>query len=70
MQQLIGAKTFLNKLTGGQLSIRQINRATAYLRANKVVFYDTWGVGEHCLILNDAQKNKPIVITALKTALQ
>lgn len=69
MIQLISAFSFINKLTGAQMSKRQINRAIAYLRANKVVFYDTWGKGEHVLILADANKNKPLVIESLKIAL-
>ena len=66
--QLIGANQFLVKLTGAKLSNRQINKATAYLRAKGIVFYDNWSK-EHCLILDHANDNKLIVIAALKQAL-
>jgi hypothetical protein len=66
--QLIGANMFLKRLTGAQLSKRQINKATAYLRAKGIVFYDNWSK-EHCLILDHANDNKPVVIESLKKAL-
>lgn len=69
MKALIPAKDFLNKLSKNSMSFRQLNRAIAYLRANKVVFYDTWGEGMHVVKLEDLEKNKPIVINALRVGL-
>lgn len=66
--KLIGSAHFIGRLTGNRLSTSQLNRVTAYLRAKKVVLYDEWS-REHCMILDNAQINKPIVIEALKVAL-
>jgi hypothetical protein len=68
MKQLISAHTFINKLTGAQLSTRQVNRACAYLRAKKVCFLDTWS-NDHVIILNDCPQNKPLVMQAIAKAL-
>lgn len=66
--QLAGTKDFINKLTANKLNEIQLNRASAYLRAKGISFYDSWSK-EHCLILDDLNDNKSTIIDALKQTL-
>jgi hypothetical protein len=49
MIQIISGNKFINRLTANQLTASKLNKVLAYLRANKVLFYDNWSK-EHCLI--------------------
>ena len=63
--QIVSTKGFINRLTGGKLTEKQTNRASAYLRAKGLSFYDDWE-REHCFILDNMQKS--VMIDALKKA--
>lgn len=67
--QIVSAKDFISKLTGGKLSDSSINRTIAYLRAKGIVFYDNWS-GEHCATMDSLSSNKLITIEALKVSMQ
>lgn len=65
---IIGCTQFLVKLTGNKLTAKQIVRATAYLRAKRIAFYDNWSK-EHCMLVDTLNDNKPIVLDALRATL-
>lgn len=69
LQQIVGTTHFINKLTGGKLTEKQLNRAAAYLKKEGICFYDTFS-REHCSILDTLACSKTTVINALRETLK
>ena len=56
MQHIISIDTFINQITKNLLTPKQLNRIKAILRANKLIFLDTWS-NDFVILLSDLEKN-------------
>lgn len=57
MQHIAGIDTFLNQITKYSLTPKQLNRIKAILRANKLIFLDTWS-NDFVILLSDLEKKE------------
>jgi hypothetical protein len=67
--RIIDILGFINKLTKNKLHAIQLNRAIAYLRAKRLVFYDDWSK-DHVALLGEMElpQAKELVLNAIRIA--